>query len=91
MNQRNQQDTGYDRWTSQQKSSSKKDKNPAVANPYRNQGQMEQEEDKDLVYRDSHNVAHSDTITDLAILEMKAEGQPLLISTSRDGTVKVWR
>lgn len=52
---------------------------------------MEQEEDNDLVYRDSHNVAHSDAITDLAILEMKNESQPLLISTSRDGTVKVWR
>ena len=52
---------------------------------------MEQEDDNDLVYRDSHNVAHSDAITDLAILEMKKESQPLLISASRDGTVKVWR
>ena len=43
--------------------------------------------------RNSELVAHSDTILDLALIDYKVSDTqlPLLVSASRDSTVKVWR
>ena len=50
---------------------------------------------KEQTTRNSEIVAHADTILDLALVDFKANDQqahaPLLISCSRDSTVKVWR
>jgi len=50
------------------------------------------EQNSSLVYqyRKSETVAHADTILDLGIVEY-ATDQSLLISCSRDSTVKIWR
>ena len=43
--------------------------------------------------RNSELVSHSDTILDMAMIEYKSGDTtiPLLVSCSRDSTVKVWR
>ena len=43
--------------------------------------------------RNSEIVSHSDTILDMAMIEFKSQDSriPLLVSCSRDSTVKVWR
>lgn len=62
---------------------------------------------QDYLFIESRNVSHSDTILDMAMLELDQSGQgdalgianesgrpaalPLLITSSRDGTVKLWR
>lgn len=53
--------------------------------------------DSDMVteksMRNSEIVSHSDTILDLAMVDFKSQDStiPLLVSCSRDSTVKVWR
>ena len=52
------------------------------------------EQTSDKMVRNSEIVSHADTILDLATVEFSESGSqtvPLLISCSRDTTVKVWR
>lgn len=109
----------------------KKDGDPYVSQPYRSRGASGDQKDQggddgqDYLFRESHSVSHSDTILDMAILEVdqspggsssssslsaqaasqgsiSALGQslldtgpsaslPLLITCSRDCTIKLWR
>lgn len=50
---------------------------------------------KESTTRNSEIVAHADTILDLALVDHRGQEQqshmPLLISCSRDSTIKVWR
>lgn len=110
----------------------KKDGDPYVSQPYRSQSSSGDPKDQggddgqEYLFRESHNVSHSDTILDMAILEVDqsigasaassalaaqagqggghsgvAQSQldlsgmssalPLLITCSRDCTIKLWR
>jgi hypothetical protein len=51
--------------------SSKKDKNLPVTQPYRTSTKEQEDDSSDFLFRESHNVSHSDTILDLAIIEVE--------------------
>lgn len=44
----------------------------------------------DYLFRDSNQVSHQDCIMDMGILELATQ-DPILITTGRDGLIKLWR
>lgn len=77
-----------------------------ISQPYRNAGGIENSEDSnDYLFRESKNISHSDTILDMAIIEVNqnsgrynqsdvfnnVQPNPMLVTCSRDCTIKLWR
>ena len=78
-------------------SSVKGQRDQYISSPYNRQnGNSEFSKDfHDYLFRESQNVSHSDTILDMGMVEVDTKKDsartPVLITTSRDGTVKMWR
>jgi hypothetical protein len=94
MNHRFLKDTYQDRFAGANGSNNQRQSTSDVfvAQPYRNQssgtGDKTSDSTHEFIFRESQNVSHADAILDMAMIENQET--PMLISSSRDNTVKLW-